>query len=421
MANIQDDNIIEDIQIGSQIGRGANASILEAKWEGLTVTIKDVRNILDKTSGQESQRLREHFLCECRLSSHLCHPNIVRFLGVHYGSRSGTKLPYIVMERLRCNLGDLLMQHSVIPLEIKLHILHGIGLGLRYLHTRDPPIIHKDLTSENVLLSDGIEVKITNLSTACLIPSCYYVRSNRSLDFLPLIDNPENEITKEVNVFSFGCIMIHMFSHQWPTPSRAVVNSNDPDEHQGMADSSSELDRRAQYTDKVPKAVADVVVPLITSCLENLPVDRPNTEEVCDQLESLVVNRKCSLPDNLLDAQLVLQDTQQQLKSQTAELLQVKSEMLNKKTKLEKQCNEVESLRLELSKLQVSSSLQFTNLQVYVAIYKYNKFVIIFLISRLVKVLQTFGVHSSSHGSSVLTCLQNVGSHQLLSWRAKCT
>ena len=370
MANVQDDNIIEDIHIGSQIGRGANASILEAKWEGLTVAIKDVRSILDKTSGQESQRLREHFLSECRLSSRLRHPNIVRFLGVHYASRSDTKLPYIVMECLRCNLDDLLMQHSVIPLEIKLQILHGISLGLRYLHTRDPPIIHKDLTSENVLVSDGIEVKITNLSTACLTPSRYYVRSSRSLDFLPLMDSPENDITKEVNIFSFGCIMIHTFSHQWPTPSQAVINSNDPDEQQGIADSSSELDRRVQYTDKVSKVVEDVVVPLITSCLENLSVDRPTAEEVCDQLESLVVNRKCSLPDNLLDAQLVLQETQQQLKSQTAELLQVKSEVLNKKTKLEKQCSEVESLKLELSKLQVSSSLQFTNLQVWLFINK---------------------------------------------------
>lgn len=365
MANTQDDNIIEDIQIGNQIGSGANASILEAKWEGLTVAIKDVRCILDEISGQESQRLREHFLSECRLSSCIRHPNIVRFLGVYYASGSGTKLPYIVMERLRCNLDELLMQHSVVPLEIKLHILHGISVGLRYLHTREPPVIHKDLTSENVLLSDGIEVKVTNLSTACLIPSHCYVRSSRSLDFLPVMDDPTNEITKEVNIFSFGCIMIHMFSHQWPSPSPALVNSNDPDEHQGIANSSSELDRRAQYIDKIPKAIDDVVVPLITSCLENLSGDRPTAEEVCDQLESLVVNRKCSLPDNLLDAQLVLEETQQQLKSQTAEMLQIKSELLTKRTKLEKQCCEVECLRLELSKLQLSSSLQFTNLQVW--------------------------------------------------------
>ena len=47
-------------------------------------------------------------------------------------------------------------------------------------------------------------------------------------------------------LFSFGCIVIHTFSHQWPTPLQALVASNSPDEQlQVMADLSSELDRRA--------------------------------------------------------------------------------------------------------------------------------------------------------------------------------
>ena len=333
--------------------------------------------------------MREHLLTECRLSSRIRHPNIVRFLGVH--SSSGTKVPYIVMERLHCNLNDLLTQYSVIPLEIKLRVLHGIGLGLRYLHTRDPPIIHMDLTSKNVLLSDGMEVKISNLCTARLIPSWHHVRTTHSVDFMPYLDNPSNEIAKEVNIFSFGCVMIHTFSHQWPTASPAVVSSNDPDEQQSIADSSSELDRRAQYLDGVPKAVEEVAVPLIASCLENHPANRPTAEEVCDQLETLVVNRKCTLPDNLLEAHIVLKKAQQQIKGQAGELQQIKSELLNNKAKLQKQSTEVESLTLELSKLQVSSSHQFSNLQVTIFIYHFQ---ILVLISnfRLVKVLQIFGV-----------------------------
>ena len=219
------------------------------------------------------------------------------------------------------------------------------------------------VTSKNILLSDGMEVKISNLCTAQLIPASLNVWKNHSVDFLPSLADPL-KMTKEVDVFSFGCIMIHTFSHQWPIPSPAVVSSNDPDEEQAMADSSSELDRRSQYLDKVPKTVEEVVVPLITSCLENLPDDRPTAREVCDQLETLVVNRKCTLPDNLLEAQMVLEKAQEQMKCQAAELLQIKSELLNKKTNLQEQSIEVASLRLELSKLQVSSSNQFGNLQV---------------------------------------------------------
>jgi len=266
------------------------------------------------------------------------------------------------MERLHCNLNDLLEQQPTVPLEIKLRILHGIGLGVRYLHSRDPPIIHKDLTSKNVLLSDSIAVKIADLCTARLIPSNHYVQTTHSADFLP----PNKEIGKEVDIFSFGCIMIHTFSHQWPTPLQVAVKSNDLNECCVVDDLSSELDRRLQYIDKVPKAVEDIVVPLITSRLENYPVDRPTAEELCDQLETLVVNRKSTLPDNLLEAQLVLQEAQQQIESQAAELYQIKSELCNKNTKLEKQSAEIEALRLKVSKMQASSLHHFDNLRVII-------------------------------------------------------
>ena len=350
-----DDYIIKEILITGQIAKGENANILEAKWEGLTVAVKDMRWIFDRILSAQEQKLKDHFLRECRLSSRIRHPNVVRFLGVHFPS--DTSIPYMVFERLHCNLNDLLERHPVIPLEIKLRILYGIGLALRYLHTRDPPIIHKDLTSENVLLSEGIEVKITDLCTARLVPSNCYTRTSHSLDFLPPMDasNNETEMRKENNVFSFGCIMIHTFSQQWPTPSQALVTSNDPDE-QTMADSSSELDRRIQYINKVPNTIKDVVLPLIASCLENDPIDQPTAEEVCDQLETLVVNRKCTLPDNLLEAHLVLQEARQKVEQQTAELNKMDTKLSGKNSDLQDQAVELQAVNLELCQLKLETS-----------------------------------------------------------------
>ena len=348
-----DDYIIEKIQISGQIAKGENANILEAKWEGMAVAVKDISCNFDRSSSQGFQKLKDHFLRECRLSSRIRHPNIVRFLGVHFPSETNT--PYIVLERLYCNLNDLLERYSVIPLEIKLRVLYGIGLGLRYLHTRDPPIIHKDLTSKNVLLSEGIEVKIVDLCTARLVPSDCYNSTNRSLDFLPLMDGSNNDTRKEDDVFSFGCIMIHTFSHQWPTPSQALVTSNDPGE-QAIVDSSSELDRRAQYINKVPDTIKDVVLPLIASCLEDDSIDRPTAEEVCDQLETLVVNRKCTLPDNLLEAHLVLQEAHQKVEQKAAELKEMDVELSSKKSQLQNQTVKLQEVNLELCQLKLETS-----------------------------------------------------------------
>ena len=333
--------IITDIQLGRVIGGGAHGRILEAKWEGSVVAVKQIHALLEEVSAQEFAILRSKFLMECDRSNRLRHSNIVRFFGIYFPP--GARLPNLVMERLHCSLNDLLKQNPIIHLDIKTSILHQIGLGLRYLHTRVPPIIHRDLSSNNILISKGMEAKIADLSTIRLLDpnrNSPMTIAPGTQDFMPpevLVNDPEIKYGKELDVFSFGCIMLHTFSQQWPTPSQHVVT--DPVERKFIA--RSEIERRAQYLDKVDKVVEDVMVPLIVSCLENLPFDRPTIMKVCDQLETLLVNREQSIPDNLLQAQLMLQEAQNEVERQTSELHDKDVEM--------------EALRSEMSKVQVTA------------------------------------------------------------------
>ena len=285
--------IITDIQLGTVIGEGAHGRILDAKWEGSVVAVKQIHPILEEVSVQELAILRHKFLMECDRSNRLRHPNIVRFFGIYFPLEA--RLPNLVVERLYCSLNDLLERTPVIHLDIKISILHQIGLGIRYLHTRVPPIIHRDLSSKNILISKGMEAKIADLSTIRLLDLNRH-SSTRSTtvipatqDFMPpevFVNDPDIKYGRELDVFSFGCIMLHTFSQQWPTPSQHVVA--DPVEQSFIT--QSEIKRRAQYFEKVNKVVEDVMVPLIASCLGNLPFDRPTIMEVCDQLEMLVVN-----------------------------------------------------------------------------------------------------------------------------------
>jgi len=330
--------IVNGIQLGRQICRGTNSTIVEAKCEGLPVIVKQI-NVVE-ISEQEAEALLSRFLIICDRSSRLHHPNLVRFFGVYFPAERA-RVPSWVMELLYCDLNDLLERNQAIPLEMKMSILHQIGLGLRYLHSQVPAIIHSDLNSRNVLISKGLEVKITDMCAARLLENDHHRNSPKSTktfgteDFMPPEIFVKNlSITKygrELDVFSFGCIMLHTFSQQWPTPSQIVTDIP-----------KSEIDRRAQYLDKVPKTVEDVVVPLIKSCLENIPSDRPTTELVCEQLETLVVNRENTLPDNLLQAQLMLLENDHQIKSLTVELQ-------NKDA-------EVKALRSDISRLQINST-----------------------------------------------------------------
>ena len=79
------DFVIDNIRIGNQIGRGANGRILEAKWEGTVVAVKEIHPIfMDEVGDLEFQSFKRSFLRECEQSSRLCHPNIVRFFGIYH-------------------------------------------------------------------------------------------------------------------------------------------------------------------------------------------------------------------------------------------------------------------------------------------------------------------------------------------------
>ncbi len=91
----------------------------------------------------------------------LRHPNITLFLGLCF--LEGSDLPLLVIERLEMSVDDLLECSPNIPLAVKISILTDTGIGLVYLHSREPPIVHRDLTARNILLtSSSLTAKITD-------------------------------------------------------------------------------------------------------------------------------------------------------------------------------------------------------------------------------------------------------------------
>lgn len=99
--------------------------------------------------------------------SDLRHPNITQFLGLCLFP--DVQLPLLVMERLDTNLDDLIEDLPNLPLSIKRSVLEDIASGLFYLHNRQPPVIHRDLTARNVLLTSSLVAKITDMGNARIV------------------------------------------------------------------------------------------------------------------------------------------------------------------------------------------------------------------------------------------------------------
>ena len=308
--------VLQNVILAEEIGRGNYGIVLAATWEGTPVAVKNIQYLFDTVPNSvdslEYEKLEQTFLKECERSSQLRHPNIVRFLGICF--TEGSPIPQLVMERLSIDLNQLLQKHPGLPEGTKYNILHGVSLGIRYLHSHRPsPIIHRDLSSNNVLVSNAMEGKIGDLATA------HFIGYNRKLsgekcygtpDFLPpeVLTDEIPMYTVSIDIFSFGCIMLHVLTHEWPTPKNAVAR--DIKTKQLIA--LSELERRENYMQKLvnkPGGIPNQIKNVIANCIANFPEERPKIEIVTDVLQAHsrieVLKGKMKLRDRQIAPQVV--------------------------------------------------------------------------------------------------------------------
>jgi len=165
-----------------------------------------------------------------------------------------------------------------------------------------------------------------------------------TIDFMPpeaLAASENVKYERELDVFSFGCVMLHTLSHQWPTPSEPVVT--DPLTFEMKA--KSEVERRSSYFDKISEGKPSALIPLIKGCLNNIPKKRISIVEVCGKLERLADKQRLSIDDIDLPSSAL----QQEIERKDAEIR-------NKDMQIQHQANEIEALKSGMAKLQ----MQFT-------------------------------------------------------------
>ena len=129
-----------DFTIGKEIGRGAWATVHETTFRGATVAAKRLHHLIT------SPRTRQLFQREMEMALQCQHQNIVTFLGA---TLEGP--PVILMELMDTSLRSA-YEHGNIKDHQVLGILCDTASALHFLHTRPDPVIHRDVSSANVLL-----------------------------------------------------------------------------------------------------------------------------------------------------------------------------------------------------------------------------------------------------------------------------
>ena len=265
------------------LGRGSYATILELEYMGLKCAGKKIHDIL-LAQGDVSHFLH-NFQSECHLLSQLHHPNIVQFLGVFFEDRA--PVPMLVMEYLPTDLTSFLQEYGILSQDASYSILYDVSLGLNYLHNRTPPIIHRDLSSNNVLLTSGLTAKISDLGVARILNlSPFQVSRMTQTPGTPAYMPPEVMIASpkydtSIDVFSFGIMTIHMFCGEWPVPQEGQIRIE-----AGKLIPVSEAERREVFLQRLEND--HPLMHLILQCISNSPQQRPSASEIVEHLAKVV-------------------------------------------------------------------------------------------------------------------------------------
>ena len=281
---------VEDLD--EVIGHGSYAVVKKLKFRGLECVGKKMHDILyQNATPQQREDMLTRFQGECELLSRLHHPCIVQFMGVYF--EEGTPRPILVMERLHSTLAATINRYGVLPDQISYDILCDVSLGLRYLHEYSPPIIHRDLSANNILLTSHMSGKISDLGVAKMLnlsPAQMTQLVQTKAPGTPCYMPPEAlssrpKYNTKIDIYSMGVMLIHVFCGECPFPTDAF--QPDPQNPDSLIP-VTEVERRAKFLRKIGDD--HPLISFMHSCLSNSPILRPDAAQINMQLTEIKGN-----------------------------------------------------------------------------------------------------------------------------------
>ena len=288
-----------------ELGRGSDAAVYRGTWHGTPVAVKLLHEALVDPSNAEEGRvaLLARFLQEGRRLRRLRHPNIVMFWGL---CRSQVGLPALVTELMDGTLMDRYNARPPLGLLQELRLLRDVSAALSYLHSLD--IIHRDLTTSNVLVSKEGRAKVADfgLSRSLHDDSPEVLAMTQASGTSPtnvlamtqapgtlLYMSPESltaEATYDLamDIFSFGVLMMALILRREPD-SRLLASPNivcTPSPSGSVVRTIPEVQRRIADLGAIPRC--HPMFSMIYFCLNNSKDHRPTAQELFANLDGLV-------------------------------------------------------------------------------------------------------------------------------------
>ncbi|XP_024357802.1 leucine-rich repeat receptor protein kinase HPCA1 isoform X1 [Physcomitrium patens] len=297
--NFNEDNVL---------GEGGYGKVYKAIEAGTGATFAV------KRAQEGSKQGALEFKNEIELLSRVHHNNLVGLVGFCY-QKGEQMLVYEYMpngtltQNLRGSKADW-------PLDWDRRLLIALGAarGLAYLHDNaDPPIIHRDVKSCNILLDKKMNAKVADFGMSLLVPDEKDEKTRKVKGTMGYLD-PEYYLTSHLStksdVYSFGVVLLELFTGKAPIShgTHIVKTVRNLWDSAGIAGVRRTLDPILDGTsmDELEKFVRIALV-----CTEDTALERPSMHEVVMQLETLVGPKAHIMPgsDNSIASKASKSDT----------------------------------------------------------------------------------------------------------------
>ena len=370
------------------LGMGSYGAVCKAMCDELPCAAKVLNPAFFQFTTPETTGITNKFEQECHLLCAIKHPHIVQYLGVYRDPES--RLPVLLMELMDESLTQFLERsHKPLPYHTEVNLCHDIALAVSYLHSNG--IVHKDLSSNNVLLIAGSRAKVTDFgmaklynvkqSTAHLTPLT--LRPGTVVYMSPEALKDQPVYTDKLDSFSFGVLCIQIMTRQFPNPGDHVTILENPFFSADTIEMPvSEVERRQSHINLINRAHPLLLVAL--KCLKDREGDRPSTRELCHYISELKrspqytvsvqrsqegavhssseqgVGEITKVQQNHAQQARQIQDLQQQLLSKDDQLKTLSNQLQVKEQEIQQQFQQILRLRNLLTANQLQGLQQLT-------------------------------------------------------------
>ena len=357
--------ILRNVQLfkTETLGTGSYGVVCKAMCDQCPCAAKLLHPIFFQLNDPGMVVTRTRFEQECRFLSEMRHPHIIEYLGTTHDHDSG--LLVLLMELMDESLTHFL-ERSQQPLayHIEVDLCHDIAQALAYIHSNG--IIHRDLSSNNVLLLAG-KAKITDFGMSKLLDVNQRMTPLTlcpgTLVYMPPEATEDQPVySSKMDCFSFGVLEIQVMTRQFPDPGPARRKVEVPQYTMGRLQLViPDSERRKSHIDLIDPTHA--LLPTALSCLSYSEEDRPSAQDLCQQLatfketprytqsvEILKLQQQLAASDNCIHYQQQqlqtkdqqLQDSQRELQDTQRRMHTLQQELQDSQRQIEQLTNRVE-------------------------------------------------------------------------------